>query len=170
MFLSNTKPSSVVLRIPHPSMFLTIFELILGQEWNSNELGDCMMKSENIFDNSSINITLVHKDHPEDENKQVFQIFSSNIVDQKYLSVVRGEKHCHGENAVTENESNEKDKKQLWRRHKSYNNFFFTNLQSKKVLTLLPNNTFITLCQSQFVSKNVIQKKIRKSLNSNLPL
>ena len=141
-----------------------IFECLLGQEWNSYAQGDNTMKYENIFINSS-KVMLVQKDHPEYDYKSVtvFQIFkkiSSNTVNEKWsnksLSVLKGEKHCHKENNVTEKKSDEGDKKQLWRRNKSNSTFFFTNLQSGKVLTVLPNGTFITLCQSQFVSNDVI--------------
>ena len=122
------------------------------------------MEYENIFINSS-KVTLVQKDHPEYDYKSVmvFQIFkeiSSNTSNEKWsdksLSVLKGEKHCHKENDVTEKKSDEEDKKQLWRRNKSKSTFFFTNLQSGKVLTVLPDGTFITLCQSQFVSNDVI--------------
>ena len=115
---------------------------------------------------ASIKIKLVQKDHPEYDYKSVtvFQIknSSSESLDEKwsekFLSALTGEKSCYKENGVTLKKSDEEDKKQLWRKKKINNTFFFTNLQSGKVLTLLPDGSFITLCQSQFVSnKNVIQ-------------
>merc|ERR1719326_2643619 len=93
-----------------------------SQEWNSYAQGDNTMKYKNIFNSSKV--TLVQKDHPEYDYKSVmvFQIFkkiSSNTSNEKWsdksLSVLKGEKHCHKENDVTEKKSDEEDKKQLWR-------------------------------------------------------
>ena len=114
---------------------------------------------------SSNKIMLVQRDHPEYDYKSVtvYQIknSSSDSEDENWsepLSVENGDKHCHKENGVTEKKCDKKNKKQLWRKNKFKNTFFFTNLQSKKVLTVLPNGSFITFCQSQFVSnKSVIQ-------------
>ena len=125
------------------------------------------MKYQIKSENSSkiYKIALVQKDHPEYDYKSVtvFQIKNCSsdtedeICSEKFVSVFKGDKHCYKENDVTEKRSDEEDKKQLWRKNKSNKQYFFTNLQSEKVLTILPDGTFTSLCQSQFVSNKVIQ-------------
>ena len=124
-------------------------EIVTKEEWDAEiEIYDLLQADYTGHDSD-----IVNTNHPE-----LYYIKKKTDFNDKVLSVIEGAKYNVEEKGVIFEEKDKNDAKQFWTRkklHGNNTNYFFINLKSKKVLTVLKekdNNSLVAYPQSQFIT------------------